>query len=263
MEKIIIQSPDEITLERLNTLLKTDFDFITVAPDELLEAMLIHKGLVSGVILFELDDKSLKFCELVRNERFGHPFVPVALVGPGVEPQTAPFGAKCFEPTNVEAIAEFVSSKPRPELLLVEDDDGIREVLTLILSKYYSVTAVADGNAGFEEASKGTYDLIVLDIMLPGKSGKEVFEQSMTLFPTIPIVMVTAYDTEQREMEYLYSGAAAYVKKPIESNSAFRTIIMNALADSHKRIGFEGYASRLNAEHDQDANYKDALRKYL
>jgi len=73
------------------------------------------------------------------------------------------------------------------------------------------------------------YDLVVLDVMLPGISSEKVFELILTTSPETAIVVVTAFDTEKIESLFTLKGAAAYIQKPFLSNAIFRQQCMDAI----------------------------------
>ncbi|MFL6195015.1 MAG: response regulator transcription factor [Thermoanaerobaculia bacterium] len=115
-------------------------------------------------------------------------------------------------------------SEPRPEgaaparrILLVEDEPSL--VLTLadrLVSERYEVETVADGNAAVDRAVTGSFDLILLDVMLPGRDGFEVCRELRQRGLQIPIVMLTARGQVVDRVVGLKLGADDYVTKPFE-----------------------------------------------
>jgi two-component system response regulator MtrA len=101
-------------------------------------------------------------------------------------------------------------------VLLVEDDASIREVTALALERAgFRVTTSADGRDGLDRAQHGTYDLIVLDVMLPKLDGYEVCKE-IRRTSRVPILMLTARTDTIDVVVGLESGADDYVKKPFE-----------------------------------------------
>ena len=101
-------------------------------------------------------------------------------------------------------------------VLLVEDDASIREIATLGLEQAgFRVTASGDGREGLIQFRQGTFDLVVLDVMLPSLDGfevcREIRKQSQT-----PIVMLTARSDLHDVVVGLELGADDYVTKPFE-----------------------------------------------
>ncbi len=100
------------------------------------------------------------------------------------------------------------------KILIIEDDKNIQRLLTLELRhKNYSVDSAYDGEQGIEMFSKNTYNLVLLDLMLPKKSGKEVCQELRKLADT-PIIIITAKDSVLDKVELLDLGANDYICKP-------------------------------------------------
>jgi two-component system alkaline phosphatase synthesis response regulator PhoP len=102
-------------------------------------------------------------------------------------------------------------------LLLVEDEPGL--VLTLtdrLTSEGYSVTSVGDGNAAVDEALREAYDIVVLDVMLPGRDGFEVCRTLRHEGMRAPILMLTARGQLVDRVVGLKLGADDYLVKPFE-----------------------------------------------
>ena len=100
------------------------------------------------------------------------------------------------------------------KILIIEDDKNIQRLLGLELRhKNYSVDSAYDGEQGIEIFSKNSYDVVLLDLMLPKKSGKEVCQELRKLGDT-PIIVITAKDSVLDKVELLDLGANDYICKP-------------------------------------------------
>jgi two-component system alkaline phosphatase synthesis response regulator PhoP len=104
-----------------------------------------------------------------------------------------------------------------PRILLIEDEPGLVLALTdLLEDEGYEVATAADGAAGFELASKGSFDVIVLDIMLPKKNGLDVCRDLRQQKVATPILMLTARGQLTDKVVGLKLGADDYLTKPFE-----------------------------------------------
>ena len=104
------------------------------------------------------------------------------------------------------------------KLLLVEDEKRMAQALCEILRlEKYDVDWCADGVSGMNAVESGVYDLIVLDVMLPGKSGFEIARQARNLGIKAPILMLTAKGELDDKVTGLDSGADDYLTKPFET----------------------------------------------
>jgi diguanylate cyclase (GGDEF)-like protein len=102
-------------------------------------------------------------------------------------------------------------------ILLVEDDELIAESLTKALGEQrYMVDAVADGQAAWELVESFTYDLILLDVVLPGIDGLSLCRQLRSQGNQIPILLLTAQDASTSKVVGLDAGADDYLAKPFD-----------------------------------------------
>jgi two-component system response regulator RegX3 len=103
------------------------------------------------------------------------------------------------------------------KILIVEDEESFRDGVSFILSKEgYEVIDAADGNDAISKFEREGADLILLDVMLPGLSGLEVCKKLRTM-TKVPIIMLTAKDTELDKVLGLEIGADDYITKPFSS----------------------------------------------
>lgn len=105
---------------------------------------------------------------------------------------------------------------PAARILLVDDDARLRDLLLRYLqSQGFEVKAVGDGNQMRQALDRGHYDLIVLDLMLPGEDGLEICRRLRGQGDTVPIVMLTAKGDEIDRIVGLEIGADDYLPKPV------------------------------------------------
>lgn len=136
--------------------------------------------------------------------------------------------------TNAENTGHSVA--PRGRALVVEDEASIREVVRLHLELAgFSVTEIADGTRALSVGRATGFDLIVLDVMLPGLDGmtlcRALREQGANT--ATPILMLTAKDTESDKVLGLESGADDYLAKPFGTRELIARA--NALLRRHRR----------------------------
>ena len=103
-------------------------------------------------------------------------------------------------------------------LLLVDDEVRLTQLLAQLLTRHgCAVTVAHDGHTGLLEARQGTFDVVVLDVMLPGLSGYQVLKRLRAEGYDVPVLMLTAKDGEYDEADALDLGADDYVTKPFSS----------------------------------------------
>ena len=103
------------------------------------------------------------------------------------------------------------------DILIIEDEEGVRITLQdRLTSEGYAVTVCGDGIGGERAAMTGKYDLILLDVMLPGKDGFTVCQDLRNKGVDTPILMLTARDTNLDTVMGLRMGADDYLAKPFD-----------------------------------------------
>ncbi len=106
---------------------------------------------------------------------------------------------------------------PRPKVLIVDDEAGLREMLVFGLTdRGYDVSVAADGDAGISMVETRPFDLVVSDIMMPGTSGVEVLKRIKEVQPTTEVIMATGFATLETAIESMKSGAYDFIPKPYE-----------------------------------------------
>ncbi len=99
-------------------------------------------------------------------------------------------------------------------VLIIEDEESYRDALSYMLTKEgFEVVAASDGEAGLAEFERHGADIVLLDLMMPGLSGTEVCRR-LRQRSSVPIIMVTARDSEIDKVVGLELGADDYVTKP-------------------------------------------------
>jgi len=105
----------------------------------------------------------------------------------------------------------------QPKILLVEDDDDIASGLSYALGKQgFQVTVEPDGERGFYQLKNNTWDLAILDIMMPYMSGLEVLSEIRKLGESIPVIILSAKTSVQDKVLALNLGADDYMTKPFD-----------------------------------------------
>lgn len=102
-------------------------------------------------------------------------------------------------------------------ILLVEDEEYMAQAVTQVLEKNnYTVDLAHDGEYGLDCALSGIYDIIILDIMLPGRSGLEILKTLRQEKIAVPVLLLTAKSETEDKVTGLDLGADDYLTKPFE-----------------------------------------------
>ena len=137
-------------------------------------------------------------------------------------------------------------------ILVVDDDDGIRSLVKKYLNENdYLVTTANSSEDAVEKIKIIQFDLIILDIMMPGKSGLEFIQENQKKLET-PIILLTAKGETSERVEGLEVGADDYLAKPFEPKELIlriQNIIKKTKKNDQKRIiKFENIKIDLNKQ---------------
>ena len=103
----------------------------------------------------------------------------------------------------------------RPRILVVDDDPAVLELLgkSLQLSDY-EVDLCSDGPSGLERLSASDYDLLIVDLKMPGMDGLSVIREARRRNLELPVIIVTGFSTEANAIEAINLGVSGYLTKP-------------------------------------------------
>ena len=121
--------------------------------------------------------------------------------------------------------AESSDNSPVASILVVDDEAGIRESLEVLLGlENYVVRTAANGEEGLNLVDRESFDLVLLDLALPGQSGLELLPQFKERHPNLPIIMITAYGTVENVVEAIRAGAENFIQKPWDNEKLLADI---------------------------------------
>jgi len=110
-------------------------------------------------------------------------------------------------------------------ILLIDDEAGIRDSLELLLTlEGFTVEMAPEGVSGLDLLSRSQYDLLLLDLSLPGENGIDLLPKIKALRPEMPVIMITAYGTVNNVVDALRAGAENFVQKPWDNEKLLADI---------------------------------------
>src|ERR1700734_2135603 len=128
-------------------------------------------------------------------------------------------------------------SLPKGRILVIDDEADIRESLeTLLELEGYTVELAQNGNDGVHRAEGASYDLILLDLMIPDRSGMEVLREIRERDTETPVFMITAYGSVEVAVTALKNGANDYFSKPWDKEKLLIEIVRMI---AHSRLARE------------------------
>ena len=110
-------------------------------------------------------------------------------------------------------------------ILIIDDEAGIRDSLeTLLTLEGFKVELAPDGQAGLDMLTRHSFDLLLLDLALPGESGIDLLPRIKSLVPDLPVIMITAYGTVGNVVDAIRAGASNFVQKPWDNEKLLADI---------------------------------------
>jgi len=132
--------------------------------------------------------------------------------------------------------------KEKPVILVVEDDAAVRQGIVDALSfSGYEVISAADGREGMERALRASYQLMLLDLVMPHHSGFEVLEALRKERPGQPVIILSARGEEADRVRGLTMGADDYVVKPFSVRELLARVDAVLRRSSEREVGEGGF----------------------
>ncbi len=124
----------------------------------------------------------------------------------------------------------------KPRLLVVDDEESIREFLEIMLKKEgYEVTCAEDGAKAKEILSKKSFDMVISDLQMPNVTGIELLKHVKDSYPDLVFMLITAFGTTESAVEAMKMGAYDYLTKPFKIDEV-RLNIQNALRTKNLEV---------------------------
>ncbi len=134
----------------------------------------------------------------------------------------------------------------RPTVLIVDDEAGVRSALTGVLrDEGYAVDAVDTGEACLDRVARAPYDVVLLDIWLPGMDGLSTLERLRDRRIDVPIVMISGHGNIESAVRAIKMGAFDFVEKPL---SLDKTVLVIRNAINQRRLEAENRALRATVD---------------
>ena len=110
-------------------------------------------------------------------------------------------------------------------ILIIDDESAIRESLEELLTlEGFQVTTAVDGPSGLDQLAHNEFDLLLLDLALPGESGMELLPKIIEMQPSLPVIMITAFGTVSNVVDAIRAGAENFVQKPWDNEKLLADI---------------------------------------
>jgi DNA-binding response OmpR family regulator len=111
------------------------------------------------------------------------------------------------------------------EIMIVDDDQDLRESMAEVLDKAgFSVTQASRGEEALEHLARKKFDLVLLDLVMPGLGGLELLDRIKDKAPRLPVIMITAFASVENAVAAMRQGASDYVTKPFRIDGLLASV---------------------------------------
>ena len=122
--------------------------------------------------------------------------------------------------------------KKKKSILVVDDDIAHRTMLRILLEWEYEIAEADCGAVAIEKVQRTPFDLVLMDVCMPEIGGIEALDKIKACSPTVPVIMMTAYASNETAAHALEKGACGYLTKPFDFEN-LRQTIENAVKNSN------------------------------
>ena len=131
-----------------------------------------------------------------------------------------------YKPFDMDKVIQTIERVLQTVLILVVDDrlEDRETFKDILVSKGYKVTTARDGYEAIELVKKGSFDIIFIDVKMPGIDGVKTFEEVHKIRPDIPVIMVTGYSVEELVKDAIDKGAYACIYKPLDMDKVLKIV---------------------------------------
>ena len=243
--KVLVCHPDEIFHQILRRALVDARVDIATTESANVAIRHLELGIFDLLISNErLSDQDIwRLIRVIRSGEFCRPDLPVIVLCPAskvplLTPVAKDHSAYLADIDDVDQIKKTIDScrslrgSPSERILIIDDDEDYATSLKIALQDVYHVDVAPTGESGLKTLVSEQYDLILLDVQLPGISGKEVIEEILRRNPDQPVLVMTNFSTPIRRRHFvLEKGAVDFVSKP-ESAMQLRALCRQTLTNN-------------------------------
>ncbi len=150
---------------------------------------------------------------------------------------------------------------PKPRLLVVEDQQDTSDLIIRLLSAVFDIEVAADGREGLDAWKARQHDLVLLDIMLPSLSGRDILIEIQNTNPEQPVVVMTAHTTIDQAEELMLLGAVDFLPKPFRAEQ-LRKVCDIAIHRDDFLVSNAQFAARVKSLEERKRAYRQLYENH-
>ncbi len=153
------------------------------------------------------------------------------------------------------------SSLPKIRLLVVEDQSDTSDLIRRVLGKSFDIDIADDGEKGLQLWREGKHELVLLDVMLPKLSGKDVLVEIMKDNPDQAVVIMTAHASIDQAEELMLTGAVDFISKPFRAEQLRKVCNIASLREDYL-VSNAQFADRVQSLKERESAYKNLYESH-
>lgn len=165
-------------------------------------------------------------------------------------------------PILVRRLAQPEQMAPhKPRLLVVEDEPDTADLIKRVLAPAFDIEVAYEGDAGLKAWVQGRHDLVLLDVMLPKLSGRDILIEIQSIDSTQPVVIMTAHTTTDQAEELMLLGAVDFLPKPFRADQ-LRKVCDIAIHRDDFLVSNAQFAARVKSLQERELAYRQLYENH-
>lgn len=165
-------------------------------------------------------------------------------------------------PVLVRRLAQPEQTAPhKPRLLVVEDEPDTADLIKRVLAPAFDIEVAYEGDAGLKAWVQGRHDLVLLDVMLPKLSGRDILIEIQSIDPNQPVVIMTAHTTTDQAEELMLLGAVDFLPKPFRADQ-LRKVCDIAIHRDDFLVSNAQFAARVKSLQERELAYRQLYENH-
>lgn len=270
---ILIVNTDPEALQTVNTSLQAIAGVATTCVDSAQKALRALRQKTFDLLVIDVDTPDMDGWRLSRLVRSGillcRADLPIVITARTwcervAEVTARAYGINRLLPLeHISQLPELVEKLARqeqpptakPRLLVVEDEPDTADLIRRLLSSTFDIEFAYEGDTGLRAWMKGRHDLVLLDVMLPKLSGRDVLIEIQHLDPNQPVVIMTAHTTIDQAEELMLLGAVDFLPKPFRAEQ-LRKVCDIAIHRDDYLVSNAQFAERVKTVQEREREFR-------
>lgn len=276
---ILVVNNDAKALEKINAcLLAAGYTHVTLV-DTAKKALRVLRNQNIDLLIVDVDSKDMDGWRLSRLVRCGilncRADMPIIIVASTwceriAEVTAREYGINYLLPldhitrlpeVSLQLLSQQKGELPKPRLLVVEDQPDTSDLIKRILNSHFDIEVATDGEAGLNAWKMGQQDLVLLDVMLPKLSGRDILIEIQRINPNQPVVIMTAHTTIDQAEELMLLGAVDFLPKPFRAEQ-LRKVCDIAIHREDFLVSNAQFAARVKSLEERELAFRNLYENH-